>query len=308
VLLTGPAVANTGSSSILLAVEQRKDLKIQPVQVASTDPAFISGLMSSGRDEPEEPGGEAAEGVAEASADLEGDGTGQDDAAVTAEADAEAGTADADASAESPDAAPESAAEASENSEDAAASAAAPDGPSFEASDRRGSVVVDAVGVRFTLDDQAAEWTWDEIGAVEYETSRFGRRLTVTVHTPERRWYPGEVQAPDKATLKEWTARLDDVLDVYFEDEEEPPFDDASDETTGAGASAGTDADEADTDTEAEATGSKAETEPEAEAQADADGTGDEAAAEKPEAKPEPKAKAGTKTKAKAEAKTAAQD
>ncbi|MFJ7418578.1 hypothetical protein ACIQXD_08160 [Streptomyces uncialis] len=95
-----------------------------------------------------------------------------------------------------------------------------PDGPVFEVSDRRGSILVDGTGVSFTLDDQAAEWTWDEIGAVEYTTTRFSRRLTVYVHTPDRRWYPNEIQAPARGVLTEWTERLDAALDAWFEDEE----------------------------------------------------------------------------------------
>ncbi|MEU0690387.1 hypothetical protein [Streptomyces uncialis] len=95
-----------------------------------------------------------------------------------------------------------------------------PDGPVFEVSDRRGSILVDGTGVSFTLDDQAAEWTWDEIGAVEYTTTRFSRRLTVYVHTPDRRWYPNEIQAPARGDLTEWTERLDAALDAWFEDEE----------------------------------------------------------------------------------------
>ncbi|MFI0237212.1 hypothetical protein [Streptomyces sp. NPDC016845] len=90
------------------------------------------------------------------------------------------------------------------------------DGPVMEAKDRRGSITVDATGVRFTLDDQEADFTWDEISAVEYGTSR--KRLTVTVHTPNSRWFPNDVEAPDKSRLKEWTEQLDKALDAYFED------------------------------------------------------------------------------------------
>lgn len=47
-------------------------------------------------------------------------------------------------------------------------------------------------------------------------TSR--RRLTVTVHTPDSRWYPNDVEAPNKARAQEWADELDKVLDAYFED------------------------------------------------------------------------------------------
>ncbi|MFJ4769307.1 hypothetical protein ACIP88_09340 [Streptomyces uncialis] len=112
-----------------------------------------------------------------------------------------------------------------------------PDGPVFEVSDRRGSILVDGTGVSFTLDDQAAEWTWDEIGAVEYTTTRFSRRLTVYVHTPDRRWYPNEIQAPTRGDLTDWTERLDAALDAWFEDEEPSgadTSDDAKDGSAGA--------------------------------------------------------------------------
>ncbi|GHJ35337.1 hypothetical protein [Streptomyces sp. TS71-3] len=246
-------------------MEQRKDLKIQPVQVASTDPAFISGLMPSGRDEPEDQRDGAATDQAEqddAAATADADGSraaGKEDApedsgdaeadqepgaaegeaplaedddeaeGTTGEADEESAVAEAtedtatEASGGSGDSEVSDASDASGGSEDSDATdtSDAEDGgkPAFEAKDRRGSIAIDADGVRFTLDDQAAEWTWEEIAAVEYETTRFTRRLTVTAHTPDRRWYPAEVQAPDKSALKEWTARLDEVLDAYFEEE-----------------------------------------------------------------------------------------
>ncbi|MFB7715296.1 hypothetical protein [Streptomyces sp. NPDC056105] len=112
-----------------------------------------------------------------------------------------------------------------EPAEDAAAASAADpadapsadtEGPDFTASDRRGSITADATGVRLQLDDQEAEFHWDEIGAVEVGTSR--RRLTVTVHTPDSRWYPNDVEAPNKARAQEWADELDKVLDAYFED------------------------------------------------------------------------------------------
>ncbi len=90
------------------------------------------------------------------------------------------------------------------------------DGPVLEAKDRRGSITVDATGVRFTLDDQEADFTWAEISAVEFGTAR--KRLTVTVHLPNSRWFPNDVEAPDKARLKEWTDLMDKALDTYFED------------------------------------------------------------------------------------------
>src|SRR5690606_6379501 len=82
---------------------------------------------------------------------------------------AEAGDSGASESAED-SAAPEApgALEAPEGDEEAPESA--PDGPVFEASDRRARIVADHRGVRLRLDDQECEFRWDEIGAVETET------------------------------------------------------------------------------------------------------------------------------------------
>ncbi|MEU0025426.1 hypothetical protein [Streptomyces sp. NPDC006335] len=95
----------------------------------------------------------------------------------------------------------------------------APEGPVFEASDRRARIVADHRGVRLSLDDQACEFRWDEIGAIETETPRFGKRYTITVHTPDRRWYPIEIEAKSRASFEEWDGQIDAVLDAYFEDE-----------------------------------------------------------------------------------------
>jgi hypothetical protein len=97
----------------------------------------------------------------------------------------------------------------------------APDGPVFEASDRRARIVADHRGVRLSLDDQECEFRWDEIGAVETEAARFGKRYTVTIHTPDRRWYPIEIEAPARSRFTEWDEQLDAVLDAYFEEDAE---------------------------------------------------------------------------------------
>ncbi|MEV7733826.1 hypothetical protein AB0O75_17370 [Streptomyces sp. NPDC088921] len=119
----------------------------------------------------------------------------------------EAGDADAD----------EPTAAAAESEE--AVEEEAPDGPVFEASDRRAKFIADHQGVRLSLDDQACEFRWDEIGAIETETPRFGKRFTITVHTPDRRWYPIEIEAESRARFAEWDDQLDAVMDKYFEDE-----------------------------------------------------------------------------------------
>jgi hypothetical protein len=143
---------------------------------------------------------------------------------TTEPASEDAAPADADAEPEaalSGEAAAEEAegSESSEGSEGAASDEASADDPAFEVSDRRASITVDREGVRFTLDGEAADFRWDEIGAVEVGIPRFGRRFTVTVHTlTRRRQYHVDVDAPTKSALKEWSAELDEVLDAYFED------------------------------------------------------------------------------------------
>ncbi|MGW2086546.1 hypothetical protein [Streptomyces sp. NPDC001880] len=186
-------------------MEQRIDPNTQPGYAAGTDPAFIPGLtapVTAGKPdssleqtdleqtdleqtEPEQTEPEQTEPEQEGTRERESD------------------AAEAGADAEKAPAADEKEAE---------------DGPSFEVSDRRGSITADRVGVRFRLDDQEAEWRWDEIGAVEVKTPRFGRRFTVTVHMSTRRWFNAEVEAPARSSLKEWAAELDEVLDAYFEE------------------------------------------------------------------------------------------
>ncbi len=195
-------------------MEQRIGSSSQPLEGAGFDPAFIPGLTSpaSGREEDAKAKPEEPEDTAP-----EGDTT------------------------------PEPAPEAEEDS--APEEPAAPDGPVFEASDRRARVVADHRGVRLCLDDQECEFRWDEIGAVETETARFGKRWTLTVHTPDSRWYPLEVEAPSRSRFAEWDTALDAVLDAYFEedadkpeDADEPEDDDASEtaETTEASEAAET--------------------------------------------------------------------
>nr|WP_203665757.1 hypothetical protein [Streptomyces parvus] len=189
------------------AVEQSIDSNKKPEFAAGTDPAFIPlpGLAApAGTRKPEaeaesEAGpeveevrdDEAGQAVAEDGADREPEAA--DEAAVDGEAEAQA-DADADADAD------------------------AEDGPVFEVSDRRGSIRVAREGVRFRLDDQEAEFGWDEIGAVETTPARFGRRFTVTVHLSSRRWFNAEVEAASRSELKGWPAELDKALDAYFEE------------------------------------------------------------------------------------------
>jgi hypothetical protein len=172
-------------------VEQRIDSSSKPLDGAGLDPTFIPGLTSPASAEPE-------------------------DAKPEDPAESEPGT-EVEAEAEADGFADETTDETTEEPEDGDA---AVDGPVFEASDRRAKIVADHKGVRLSLDDQECEFRWDEIGAVETEVPRFGKRLTITVHTPDRRWYPIEIEATARARFKEWDEQLDAVLDAYFEDTE----------------------------------------------------------------------------------------
>ncbi|MFJ5058246.1 hypothetical protein ACIP96_02390 [Streptomyces nigra] len=173
-------------------MEQRIGSGSQPlVEGAGFDPAFVPGLTP--------PASAAPKGPQE-----KGDPVAADpDETVPEEAAVEE---------------PEEADEAEDVQEDAAEDEAPVDGPVFEAADRRARIVADHRGVRLCLDDQECEFRWDEIAAVETESPRFGKRFTITVHTPDRRWYPIEIEATARSRFTEWDERLDAVLDAYFEE------------------------------------------------------------------------------------------
>ncbi|MFI9821644.1 hypothetical protein ACIHFC_14410 [Streptomyces sp. NPDC052013] len=179
-------------------MEQRIGSSSQPLEGAGFDPAFIPGLTSPASEREED--------------------------AKAEEPEKPAGSPVVEDTAPEADEAPE-------------AEEPAPDGPVFEASDRRARILADHRGVRLRLDDQECEFRWDEIGAVETETARFGKRYTVTVHTPDRRWYPIEIEAPSRSRFAEWDTELDKVLDAYFDEG------DAQETETGAGADRKADAD-----------------------------------------------------------------
>ncbi|MFC5956499.1 hypothetical protein ACFP51_19080 [Streptomyces pratens] len=246
----------------------------QPLEGAGFDPAFIPGLTApvsgtsdrkadvkdakdaKGEEEPEDakPASEPEDAAPETDPGPATE-SGKEPAAKK-EPEAEAGTASAKAT--SPSLEKSEAAGTSEEEP-------APDGPVFEASDRRAGIVVDHSGVRLRLDDQACEFGWDEIGAVETETARFGKRYTVTVHTTERRWYPIEIEATSRSRFATWDTELDAVLDAYFDDgapepeapepetsEPEAPEADTSDTDT-----SGTDSPDADADADTDADSSE---------------------------------------------------
>ncbi|MGQ4415730.1 hypothetical protein ACN6LA_000594 [Streptomyces sp. SAS_269] len=174
-------------------------LKGEPVKGAGFDPAFIPGITAPATEPEPEPSD--AKPTAETEADAE------DAKPATPEpAEASAGPASAD----SADGGPEKEPEEESAPEDGA--------PVFEASDRRARFAADHRGVRLRLDEEDCEFHWDEIAAVETESARFGKRFTITVHTPDRRWYPIEIEATSRSRFKEWESQLDAVLDAYFEE------------------------------------------------------------------------------------------
>ncbi|GAA3564769.1 hypothetical protein [Streptomyces osmaniensis] len=186
-------------------MEQRIGSGSQPLEGAGFDPAFIPGLTS--------PASVAPKGAKKE------DAAGKADSEETALDDAdEPGTEAADDIDDADDDAEDAVDEADEADDEADEEDAPVDGPVFEAADRRARIVVDHKGVRLTLDDQECEFRWDEIGAIETESPRFGKRYTITVHTPDRRWYPIEIEATARSSFKEWDEQLDAVLDAYFEE------------------------------------------------------------------------------------------
>ncbi|MFJ8977968.1 hypothetical protein [Streptomyces sp. NPDC102282] len=184
-------------------MEQRIDSNNKPEFAAGTDPAYIPGLTAPA----------PARTEAEAEKTEPGEVPAGDVADVPAEGAAEETVDESTAAA---DAIPDD--KATPEDEVVGEDAGDKDAPVFEVSDRRGSIRVDAEGVRFRLDDQEAEFDWSEIGAVEVRTGRFGRRFTVTVHLSSVRWFNAEVEAGARSELKGWTAELDEVLDAYFEE------------------------------------------------------------------------------------------
>ncbi len=179
----------------------------QPLEGAGFDPAFIPGLTS------------PVSGTSDRKTDVK-DAKGEEEPEdAVPETDADPATEPgATTSLEKPGTSEASETSAAPESSETSEEEPAPDGPVFEASDRRAEIVADHSGVRLRLDDQACEFRWDEIGAVETETARFGKRYTVTVHTTERRWYPIEIEAASRSRFATWDTELDAVLDAYFDD------------------------------------------------------------------------------------------
>lgn len=198
-------------------MERRQDSLVPSVLSAGTDPAHVPGLDDPAADQPGTAPGEAA--GSEVTKDGTSDETAQDEAVEDSGPQTDE-TDDADEDEAGP--------EAGEK----------PEGPAFEASDRRGAIVADGSGILFRLDDTEARLTWGEIGAVEVGTQRFGRRFSVTVYTTDRRCFDGDVEATARRDLRTWTEQFDAVLDAWFddggdkEDHESPTAEEPAEEAT----------------------------------------------------------------------------
>ncbi|MCF3962527.1 hypothetical protein [Streptomyces fuscigenes] len=255
-------------------MEQRSDTNIKPVAVgAGVDPASVPGLVplrapeaeetrtgSSSSPEPGRAGEPAGRSGSPdgAAADPDGARTPKPGAASGADSEERTAAEDTAADRDGGDTPGSDAAEAhgAADADDADDADGPGDGPALDASDRRASITAGRRGVRFTLDDQEADFRWDEIGAVEVAVPRFGKRLGVVVHTHLGRSYEADAEAPSRAVLKEWSARLDAVLDAYFEDDgtgsdtadgpngspesDGPNGSDSSDDGSGSGGGSGT--------------------------------------------------------------------
>ncbi|WP_405543654.1 hypothetical protein OG478_20355 [Streptomyces phaeochromogenes] len=193
-------------------MEQRIGPNIQPLQGAAVDPAFVPGITGPRPAEPKEAVSEETASDGETAPEEE---TAPEKRTPAKQTNLKKEAAEEEPSEEEPSG-EEPSSDEPEDSEEAPEG-----GPVFEASDRRAKIVADHSGVRLRLDDQEAEFRWEEIGAVETESPRFGKRFTITVHTPDRRWYPIEIEASARSRFKEWETQLDEVLDTYFEDAEE---------------------------------------------------------------------------------------
>ncbi|AEM80188.1 hypothetical protein [Streptomyces violaceusniger] len=186
------------------------------MHTAGTDPGYVPGLTSPRPADVEE---DAPDNAAERPPE---EVTAEDEVDEVEGAETEG--ADADAEAESDDEADAkgdvaSDGEANDDGEEEKEDGEEEDGGVvFDVSDRRGAIRAGRHGVAFELDGEKAEFGWDEIGAVEVDTPRFGKRFGITVYMTNRRWYTADVEAPARKFLKEWTAELDAVLDAYFED------------------------------------------------------------------------------------------
>jgi hypothetical protein len=209
-------------------VEQRIGSNNQPLAAAAVDPSHIPGLtapVSVTKEKQEEP--EDIKPTEPVEPDEAAPERNEPAAAEAPKPSLDKAPADAEAE-------PAADAAAAEDTQDAGDDADGTDepadGPVFEAADRRARITADSRGVRLRLDDQECDFGWDEIGAIETESPRFGKRFTITVHTPDRRWYFLEIEAKAKSEHAVWEKQIDEVLDAYFDDDQGDHGDHASDE------------------------------------------------------------------------------
>ncbi|MEV6133002.1 hypothetical protein AB0M05_40490 [Streptomyces violaceusniger] len=185
------------------------------MHTAGTDPGYVPGLTSPRPADVEE---DAPDNAAERPPE---EVTAEDEVDQVESAEAEGADAEAESDDEADtkgDVASDGEADDDGEEEEEEDSEEEDGGVAFDVSDRRGAIRAGRHGVAFELDGEKAEFGWDEIGAVEVDTPRFGKRFGITVYTTNRRWYTADVEAPARKLLKEWTAELDAVLDAYFED------------------------------------------------------------------------------------------
>ena len=188
-------------------MEQRISTDTPAIHPAGTDPAFVPGLTPpSPPGPPDEPRADrdTSDGVRNTPRDAEEE-RGEDAASQQDEA---AVTGHDSVTAEGP-AGDEATTDAEEETSD--------DGPSFTAFDLRGSITAKRSGVTLDMDGEEVDFDWEEIGAVQIDTSRLRRRLRVTVHTTGHVRYEAEVKAPSRHDVARWEAELDAVLDAYFD-------------------------------------------------------------------------------------------
>jgi len=183
-------------------MERRQDSLVPSVLSAGTDPAHVPGLEQPTADAPN-PEPDAAEETVPAA-----EGTAQEPGPATGEAAPDETDTETTAGTEA------DATDAEEPADDEAVA----EGPSFDASDRRGAILADGSGITFRLDDTEAVIGWDEIGAVEVGRATFGRRFSVVVHTTRHRTFDGDVEAASRKEVRTWTEEFDAVLDTWFDD------------------------------------------------------------------------------------------
>lgn len=90
-----------------------------------------------------------------------------------------------------------------------------PAGPEFMAVDRHCSIVVDAEGVSFEINDVTAEFPWQEVRSVHYKASPSGKDLMMAVVHLDGQVYECVVRAKPRERLVQWFAHLAAVLGHY---------------------------------------------------------------------------------------------